>query len=477
MDSAIFRENDIRGKAGVDIALSEVATLGRAVGTFFRQHSARRIVVGRDTRPTSGPWLREICGGLTNAGCDVVDIGSCLTPCLCFAVEHLGADGGVMITASHNAAEYNGLKIVLGSDSLCGSDVREIGRIVGSAAFALGRGRAERAEIMQAYILRVSAGLHVRRLLRVGIDAGHGTAGEVATQVLEALGVIVVPVRTRSAACEDGHFLDPAREDDLEGLKRLVRSRNLDLGVAYDGDGDRLGVVGPKGDVIRADDLLILFARGILQLHPGAAVVGEVLCSQRLFDEVARLGGRPIMWKTGHSLVRRKMIAEQALLAGELSGHFFFADRHPGFGDAIYASGRLLEIVSANPDPASNLLSDLAPLATTPQIRIPCDDSVKSAVVSEITHALHEIATQSGAQIVDLDGVRISWPDGWAVVRASNTEPALVLRCEAMDETRLDRIRSMIMQVVRAELQAHRVRTAPELREPACTSLRAPHAW
>jgi len=455
MDPVIFRENDIRGRAGVDISLSEVFTLGLAVGTYFQRQGAGQIVVGRDTRPSSRSWLRQICRGLAHAGCAVVDIDSCLAPCLHFAVGHLKADGGVMVTASHNAAEYNGLKMVLGSNPLCGSDLREIYRTIEDEDYVRGQGREERADILEAYVSALCADLKVQRPLRVGIDAGHGTAGEVARAVLEGLGVEVVPLRTRPVTTEDGHFLDPAHEDDLQGLQRFVRARGLDLAVAYDGDGDRLGVVGPTGAVVRAEDLLILFARGILHTHPGAAVVGEVMCSQRLFDEVARLGGRAIMWKTGHSLVRQKMIAEGALLAGDPSGHFFFADRYPGFDDAIYATGRLLEILSASPGPLPRLLSDLPSLVASPPIRISCDDGVKQLIMPAISPALHEIADRTGARVVDFDGVRISWPDGWAVVRASNTEPAIVVRCEAADEARLESIRSMMLVLVQGQLRAH----------------------
>jgi phosphomannomutase / phosphoglucomutase len=453
VDPVVFRENDIRGRAGLEIALSEVFSLALAVGSFFRRNSATRVVVGRDARPTSRAWLREVIGGLTASGCDAVDIGSCLTPCMYFGVRYLDADAGVMVTASHNAVDYNGLKLVLAGEPVHGADIREIQRIFETGDFVRGRGHEEQVEIDGAYVDALIGDLTVTRRLRVGIDAGHGTAAKLATRLLEALGVEAVPVRPQLPALEDGHFVDPAQQEDLETLSRFVRARSLDLGVAFDGDGDRLGVIGPTGAVIPADDLLILFARDLLAKHPGAGVVAEVLCSQRLFDEVERLGGRPTMWKTGHSLVREKMVSEGALLAGELSGHFFFADRYPASSDAIYACGRLLEILSTAGVPIQQLLADLPPVARFPQVRIKCEECRKEQVMTAVTRTLGEMAAQAGATIVDVDGLRVVWPNGWAVVRASNTEPAIVVRYEASDEPTLRSIRSKTMAGVDAALR------------------------
>ncbi len=455
MDPLILRENDIRGRPDVDITLPEVGMLGRAAGTYFRRHGILSVVVGRDTRATSSAWFREISKGVRAAGCDTVDIGVCTTPRLCFAVDYLRAGAGIMVTASHNTAEFNGLKLTIGRRPLAGYELREIYEIAQAGEFTRGDGRDRAAETEEAYLSALSSGLRLRRPLRVGLDAGSSPAGEVALRLLQVLGVEVVQVRDAGEAGTPYRLVDPAKDDHLAPLSRLVPAHGLDLGVAYDGDGDRLGVIGPGGEILRADDLLILFARNVLRNNPGATVVAEVLCSQRLFDEVRRLGGRAVMCRTGHSLVQTRMASEGALLAGELSGHFFFADRYVGISDAVYATGRLLETVAAGPRTIEELLADVTTVVSGPRVTIPCPEAIKSPVAAAVTRVLRDHAQRSGGEVIEIDGIRVTWPIGWMIVRPSNTEPAMVIRVEAVDDQHYEDILSLAIAVVKAELRTY----------------------
>lgn len=448
MKAHIFREYDIRARVGRDLDEAGVYRLGRALGTYYRRRRKQFIAVGRDCRESSPAWRDALVTALVDSGLDVADVGIVPTPVLYFAVRHLQADGGVVVTASHNPPEFNGFKICSGPRTIFGAAIQELYRLAQADEQVSGKGSAVTREIIPAYLDYLSQNLKIAGPLRVGVDGGHGTAGPVAVQLLRRLGIQVFPLFCEMDGRFPAHEPDPVVAANLADLKDLVLRERLDLGVAYDGDGDRLGVVGPGGEIIWGDQLLVVFARAILRDHPGATIIGEVKCSQRLYDDVARHGGRPLMWKTGHSLIKQKMVEEGALLAGEMSGHLFFADRYFGFDDAIYATGRLLEILAAEQRTLPDLLSDLPPAHITPEIRRACPEEVKFAVVERL-----KVRLRGKAEFTDLDGVRLMTPDGWGLVRASNTQPALVLRFEAASEARLKELQNFLEGLLEEEMR------------------------
>jgi phosphomannomutase/phosphoglucomutase len=447
MNPSIFREYDIRARVGLDLTAEEVFHLGRALATYFRRQGKQRLVVGRDCRLSSPEWSEQLVGALTAGGCRVVDIGVCPTPVLYFAIRHLEAEGGVIVTASHNPPDFNGFKICNGFHTIFGAEIQELYRIAQKGEFTAGHGEVKQVEIIPAYQDFLAANLKISRPLRLAMDAGHGTAGEVALPLYRRLGCEVWPLYCDMDGRFPAHQPDPTIEANLTELQALVREQSLDLGVAYDGDGDRLGVIGPQGEIIWGDQLMVLFSRAILRENPGAAIIGEVKCSQRMYDDIAKHGGKPLMWKTGHSLIKQKMLEEKALLAGEMSGHLFFADRYFGYDDAIYATGRLLELVASERRNVTGLLADLPPAVITPEIRRDCPDEKKFAVVARLKARLAE-----RFPVIDLDGVRLKLPDGWGLVRASNTQPALVLRFEANTPERLVEIRELVETMLEQEL-------------------------
>jgi len=449
LNPLIFREYDIRGRVDADLTPDRVRTLGRALGTYYQQRQARKIVLGRDCRASSPEIAGLITETLLASGCHLIDIGVCPTPVLYFAIRQFQAQGGVMVTASHNPPEFNGFKICLGYSTIFGPEIQELRQLAAMGEFISGRGSLVSQDIIPDYLAYLADNLKLTRPLRLGVDGGHGTAGPVALGLLEKLGCQVWPLYCDMDGSFPAHLPDPTVPAHLADLQQTVADHSLDLGVAYDGDGDRLGVVGPAGEIIWGDQLLILFARDILTRHPGATIMGEVKCSQRLYDDIARHGGRPLMWKTGHSLIKQKMLEEKALLAGEMSGHLFFADRYFGFDDAIYATGRLLEILAASHRNISQLLADLPPAAATPEIRWDCPDELKFAVVAGLKKRL-----QGSYTFNDIDGVRLLLPEGWGLVRASNTQPALVLRFEAETAQGLEKIQELVMGFLHQELAA-----------------------
>jgi phosphomannomutase/phosphoglucomutase len=449
MNPLIFREYDIRARVGLDLTAEGVYHLGRTLGAYFQRQGKRRLVVGRDCRASSPEWSTQLTAALTASGCRVVDIGICPTPVLYFGIRHLQADGGVIITASHNPPEFNGFKICNGFHTIHGTEIQVLYRLAQEAHFVTRPGEVESFEMIPVYQDYLAQNLRLPRPLRMGMDAGHGTAGVVALPLFRRLGCEVWPLYCDMDSRFPAHQPDPTVEANLKDLQALVQEQSLDLGIAYDGDGDRLGVVGPEGEVIWGDQLMVLFARAILEHSPGAAIIGEVKCSQRMYDDIQRHGGRPIMWKTGHSLIKQKMVEEGALLAGEMSGHLFFADRYFGYDDAIYATGRLLEILGAGRLTISELLADLPPAVITPEIRRDCPDEVKFRVVAGLKARL-----AGKYPVIDIDGVRLLFPDGWGLVRASNTQPALVLRFEARTPEKLEEIRNMVEGQLEQELAA-----------------------
>jgi len=457
----IFREYDIRGVADRDLDDSLVERIGCALGTLLRPERLERplrIAVGRDCRLSSDRLFRSLTAGLVSSGVEVVDVGVGPTPKLYFSVHHLDVDGGVMITGSHNPGPDNGFKIMKGKASFFGEAIEALGALAEAGPKKAEKPGSIRFEnVDDAYVARITSGLDFgKKDFKLVVDAGNGSAGPLGVRALERAGFRPVTLFCEMDGRFPNHHPDPTVAKNLETLVARVRSEQALVGIAWDGDGDRLGVVDRTGEIVWGDRLLALFARGILEKTPGAAVIADVKCSQTLFDDVARHGGRPVMWKTGHSLIKTKMKEEHAAVAGEMSGHFFFADRYYGYDDAIYSALRLLEIVSRDGKSVLELLSDMPRTVYTPELRVDCPDVLKFAVVERVKKEL-----ESRGEVNPLDGARVTYADGaWALVRASNTGPILVLRFEAADERRLSEIRADVERVV-AEAKAALGASAP----------------
>ena len=443
----MFREYDIRGIAGKDMTEDDVLLIGKGVGTFLKGHGCSKLTVGRDCRLSSDLYSEKVIQGLLSTGCDVIDIGVCPTPVLYFSIQHLDQEGGVMVTASHNPGEYNGFKLCMGLDSIHGEDIRKILGIINEKSFAQGKGSLSTADVVTPYKIFIENNITISRPIKVGVDAGNGTAGVVAVPILKNLNCEVYDIYCDMDGTFPNHEADPTVAKNMQDLITLVKEKELDVGIGYDGDGDRIGIVDEKGNIVFGDKLIIIFAREILSRKPGATFISEVKCSKTMYDDIEKHGGRAIMWKTGHSLIKKKMKEEKAELAGEMSGHMFFADRYFGFDDATYASCRLLEILTKTGKKISELLSDVPQTFTTPEIRVECPDDKKFAVVQKVTDFFRE-----KYNVIDIDGVRVLFEDGWGLVRASNTQPALVLRFEAISEDRLSEIRNLIESVL-ADIQ------------------------
>ena len=411
MNPEIYREYDIRGVIGEDIGEDEFVTIGRGFGTYFNQVGEKTIVVGRDCRLSSPKISDEVTEGLINSGCDVLDIGICPTPILYFALRHLKADGGIMITASHNPPDYNGFKICSGFETIYGEEIQKVRQIIERADFVSGKGTYSSHEITESYIERVVQDITINPGIKVGFDAGNGTAGPVGVAILQSLGCELRDLYCDMDGSFPNHEPDPTVLDNMKDLITKVKEHSLSVGIGVDGDGDRIGVVDSAGDIVFGDMLLLLFARDVLRNHPGATIISEVKCSDRMYKDIEAHGGNAIMWKTGHSLIKSKMKETEALLAGEMSGHMFFADRYFGYDDAIYASCRLLEILSKTGRSLIELLADVPKSYTTPEIRVDCPDSKKFELVDRLKDEFSK-----HYKIIDIDGVRIIFDDGWGLV-------------------------------------------------------------
>ncbi len=444
----VFREYDIRGDAERDLSDEVVSAIGRALAEQLAPEGrAPRLALGRDCRQSSPRLYTALLQGLVDGGADVTSIGVGPTPLLYFAVHHLDADGGVMITGSHNPPGDNGFKIMRGRASFFGQDLQRLSAVVKKGVFSPPRrGSLQNTTVDDDYVHRLRDSVSIDDpSFGVVVDAGNGAAGPIGLRALRATGVNPTALYCEMDGAFPNHHPDPTVPENLTALIDTVRSTGARVGIAWDGDGDRLGVVDATGEIVWGDRLLTLFARDILRTRPGAAILGEVKCSQTLFDDVAARGGRPIMWKTGHSLIKTKMKEEQALLAGEMSGHFFFADRYYGYDDGIYAALRLLEILAREKKTLGELLSDLPVTFGTPELRVACPDDAKLRVVERVRDAF-----RGRGHLVEIDGVRVTFEDGaWALVRASNTGPVLVLRVEAPSQARRDALRDEVRALVR----------------------------
>lgn len=439
MNPEIFREYDIRGIAGKDMDENDVYNIGKALGSYIKRNKGPKVCLARDCRTTSDLYAEIVEKALIDAGCNVINIGVTPTPFLYFAIHKLTADGGIMITASHNPPEYNGFKVNLGTDSLHGKDLLTIKDLIESNDYESGEGSTKSYDIVPDYYDFILNDIKLKSKIKVGVDAGNGTAGPFIVDILNKLGCEIHPLYCEMDGTFPNHEADPTVKKNLTDLIDIVKNQDLDLGIGFDGDGDRLGVIDKNGNIIYGDQMMIIFSRQILKNNPGATFISEVKCSSTMYDDISKNGGNPIMWMTGHSKIKKKMKETGAVLAGEMSGHIFFADRYFGHDDALYAACRLLEIIDQTKKTPAQLISDVPKTFTTPEIRVECQESKKLAIVDEIKKHF-----QKTNEVIDIDGARILYSDGWGLIRSSNTQPVLVLRFEALSQDSLDKIRGEI---------------------------------
>ncbi|UQQ10361.1 phosphomannomutase/phosphoglucomutase [Xanthomonas arboricola] len=454
----MFRAYDIRGVVGKDLNPGVAALIGQAIGSVMQAQGLREVVVGRDGR-LSGPELANgLIDGLRRAGCQVIDIGLAPTPVVYFGAYELRAGSCVAVTGSHNPPDYNGFKIVIGGETLSGAAIAELHQRIneGRLHTAATPGDLEQRDISDAYIQRIADDVQLDRPIKVVVDAGNCVAGDIAPRLLEAIGAEVIPLYCEIDGTFPNHHPDPSEPHNLDDLVKMVQRFDADIGVAFDGDADRLGVVTKQGAMVFPDRLLMLFAADVLQRNPGALVIYDVKCTGKLSDHVLRNGGSPLMWKTGHSLIKAKMRETDAELAGEMSGHFFFKERWYGFDDGIYAAARLLEILAQREETPSEVLDALPESVSTPEIKVPVDGDAHALVARFVERAqAGEESPFESARLSTIDGLRADFADGWGLVRASNTTPILVLRFEADTEDALQRIRGLFRSQLQALLPDH----------------------
>ncbi len=446
LDPTILRAYDIRGVVGETLSTDDARAIGRAFGTVLAGQGGRLVCVGRDGRLSSPALEEALVDGLVRTGMHVVRIGLGPTPMLYFAAKLLDADGGVMVSGSHNPPGHNGFKLVTRGGALFGDGILALGRIAAEGRFAAGAGSSDRREMLDAYVDRLAADFAGDRPLRVAWDAGNGAAGRAMALLCARLPGAHVLLNAEIDGTFPAHHPDPTVPENLAQLRRAVRTESCEIGIALDGDGDRIGVVDAAGRILWGDQIMILLAREVLADRPGATIIADVKASQVLFDEIVRLGGEPLMWRTGHSLIKAKMEETGAPLAGEMSGHIFFGDRYYGYDDALYAAVRLLGWLSRGTETLAEIYDGLPRLASTPELRIPCPEDRKFAVVAEVRDRLRA----AGIEVDDIDGVRVRTVEGWWLLRASNTQAALAARCEAADEAGLARMTAALAEALEA---------------------------
>jgi phosphomannomutase/phosphoglucomutase len=447
LKSTIFREYDIRGIADVELVDENVLTLGKGIGTFLARAGAKTLVVGRDVRLSSPRIRTALVEGMLSTGVNVIDIGVTLTPAQYFAILYLDADGGVMITGSHNPIEYNGLKISKkGVAPVYGEQIQDIHKIIERGDFTKGKGEIIEKDTMGEYLRAIKSKLKFNKKLKIVVDGGNGTAGLIMPTLWQECGHEVVGIYCEPDGRFPNHLPDPTVPKYVVDLQKKVKEVGADLGIGYDGDCDRLGIIDEKGRMIFADKLLAILSREVLQRHPNAEIVFDVKCSQALPEVIAKHGGKPLMWKTGHSLLKAKMKEIHAPLAGEMSGHIFYADDYFGFDDGIYVSGRLMQILSNTNKKLSEISDEIPSFESTPEIRVEATDEEKFKIVAELAKYF-----KTKYETIDIDGARVLFGDGWGLVRASNTQPVLVLRFEAKTRKRLQEI----IEIFKTQLRKH----------------------
>lgn len=447
MEERIFREYDIRGIYGKDLTEEIAYLIGKAFVSLMHKEIKRqpqKVSIGMDSRLSSESLKRALISAITESGVDVIDIGLCPTPLQYFSLFRLPLDGGVMITASHNPPEFNGFKLSIGRETLHGDKIRILKRIIENKEFINFQriGRVENYNIVRDYIGYMVEQFSSFEGIKLVIDSGNGTAGIVAPEIFKRLGAEVIELYSEPDGRFPNHHPDPTILENIKDLREAVIKENAHIGIGFDGDADRIGVIDEAGDVVWADKLMIVFSKDILKNNPKAKIIGEVKCSNVMYEEIEKMGGIPIMWKTGHSLIKDKMKQEGAVLAGEMSGHIFFSDRYFGYDDAIYASVRLIEIIkkAGKPYGLRKLLEGVKTVYSTPEIRINCPDEKKFIIVEKIKEFFRDWECNF------TDGIRINFSEGWALIRASNTQPALVVRFEAETEDALEKIKTLVHQ-------------------------------
>ncbi len=445
MNNEIFREYDIRGNVENDLSDDVVRNIGKAFAVYVLERGKKTVSIARDCRLSSEHYRDLIVSAFVESGLDVIDIGLVPTGLFYYSLFNLEVDGGIMITGSHNPPSMNGFKIALGKSTLYGDQIQDIRRIIERGNFKRGKGSCkEYKNIVADYYAFIRTNIHISKKFKVVVDAGNGTGGVVGVPIMKEMGQDVTDLFCDMDGRFPNHFPDPTVEKNIEVLRRTVLDQKADVGIGYDGDADRIGIVDERGDIIWGDYLMLIFARDILKTNKTATFVSEVKCSRNLFDDIEKRGGKAVMWKAGHSLIKQKMKETNALMGGEMSGHIFFADKFFGYDDAVYASLRFLEIMEKDGRPVSEFLADLPKMYSTPEIRLDCPDSVKFDVVRKLTEEY-----KKKYNVIDTDGVRATFDDGWGLVRSSNTQPILVLRFEAVSEESLNRIQNMFMTDLR----------------------------
>lgn len=442
----ILREYDVRGVVGETLFSADAKALGRVLGTVARRRGLKRLAVGYDGRLSSPELEANLVEGLTASGIDVLRVGRGPTPLLYFAAYTQPVDGGVMVTGSHNPSNYNGFKITLEKHSFFGQEIQALGEQAAKGDFEEGQGKVETGDLIPAYVERLTLEASAIKPLKVGWDPGHGATAEIVHLLVERLPGEHHLINAEIDGTFPAHHPDPTVEKNLDQIKALVKERGLDLGIAFDGDGDRIGAVDAQGRVLWGDQLMLLLAQDILQRKPGATIIADVKASRILFDGIEAMGGKPIMWKTGHSHVKSKLKETGAAFAGEMSAHLFFADGYYGYDDALYAAVRLLKALSVTDQSLAAFRDSLPHVVNTPEIRFPCAEERKRPAM----RAVEERLRAAGADFSTIDGVRVSTPDGWWLLRASNTQDVLVARCESSDEAGLARLKQALADAIQA---------------------------
>ncbi len=436
--ASIFKSYDIRGIVDVELKPDYVRAIGQAIGSEARERGRSTVVIARDGRLSGPTLLQALSEGLTASGCDVIDIGLVPTPLLYFATLAFETGSGVMLTGSHNPPQYNGLKILLDSETLSGAQITALYQRLVEGRLASGAGTRRAADVRQTYLDRVTGDIHLARPLKVVLDCGNGATGEIAPTLFHALGCSITTLFGEIDGHFPNHHPDPSQPENLKDLQKRVIEDGADVGLAFDGDGDRLAVVAPDGSIIWPDRQLILFARDVLSRHPDGQILYDVKCSRALDEAIREAGGRPLMWKTGHSFIKARIRQGDVLLAGEMSGHIFFKERWTAFDDGLYAGARLLELLAKSPVPPAEVFGALPNTVNTPEIQIP--------VTAESPHTLVDLLVQAAhfpdGKVTTIDGLRVDFPDGFGLIRASNTTPILVLRFEGTTQEALGRIQT-----------------------------------
>ncbi|MEQ8664246.1 MAG: phosphomannomutase/phosphoglucomutase [Rhodospirillales bacterium] len=440
IDPVILREYDIRGIVGESLTPEVMRLIGQGYGTILRERGMKTIAVGRDGRLSSPDLEQAVVDGLVAAGMTVRRIGLGPTPMLYFATHHLRVDAGAMVTGSHNPSDYNGLKMVAGGKSFYGADIQELGRRIEAGELTVGEGEEAGTSVFDAYVERIAADYRGSRDLKIAWDPGNGAAGDVVSKLAEVLPGYHVLINAEIDGTFPRHHPDPTVEKNLEQLKAAVEAHGCDVGVAFDGDGDRIGLIDGTGHVLWGDQMLILLAREVLADEPGATVIADVKASKAFFEEVTRMGGKALMSKTGHSLIKTMMQETGAPLAGEMSAHLFIKHRYYGYDDAAYAAIRLLSILASGEQSLAEMREALPHYVNTPELRFPCAEDRKAPVIEEVKARL----AATDARVHDIDGVRVETDDGWWLLRASNTQDVLVARCEADDDAGLGRLKAAL---------------------------------